>query len=207
MRCVVTCLLPAVEFGVLRVCVAGSSWVVIDGRFVRRLITVPSENATHLRTASSYYIAMDGQLSAAHRPSASLLDLVDDEWLCDSLSDDDLHLSDIGGSALIGGAVDEVDESAAVLQDRDGASWSLSVSAHSASSLANASASGVNTQTNNSISTPFGAGASGQQMQMAFAGSINAGAGSTSAVESADGLRWTDLALAGFAAQANKQPN
>jgi hypothetical protein len=129
---------------------------------------------------------MDGQLSDAHR-TRQLLDLVDHAWLTDSLSDDELHLPD-GASSEQVEEVDESSSAAAVLTDREGASWSLSVGKHSNSSLA-ASSSGLAPQNN----------------QLAF---LAPGIGQTpSQVESADGLRWTDLALQGFASTAQKQPN
>lgn len=132
---------------------------------------------------------MDGQLSAAHR-SRQLLDLVDHEWMTDSLSDDDLHLPDVVEAA------EELDDSAAVLTDSQGAAWSLSIGhRHSAASLAR-HADGGDAR---AISEADAA------VSAALAPTIASTAANS--VESPDGLRWTDLALAGFAATANRQPH
>lgn len=166
---------------------------------------------------------MDGQLSSAHRSSCRLLDLVDSDWLVDSLSDDDLHLSE----ADLAPPVEEVDEQCAVVQDREGASWSLSVPAHSTqgaigSAATSAAGAGLaigrgagltgityalGASLSHSLAFGVGGGSTSHLAVASAMASSAAGGSAASAVESADGLRWTDLALGTLAATAAKQPN
>lgn len=151
---------------------------------------------------------MDGTLSSVHR-SRQLLDLVDPAWLIDSLSEDELHINDGGNGGGGGTNVDLTPDEmhgqsddgygACILTDREGASWSLDIGKHSHSELA-ASQSGLAPSNGpNDIHGLTTLGTFGS-------GFVN-GASTNTGFESADGLRWNDLALDGFIAAAQNQPN
>ena len=128
---------------------------------------------------------MDSQLSSAHR-ARELLNVVDLEWQCDSLSDDDLHIPD---EAIEPQPVaDDSDDNAAVLTDAQGCTWSLSLPANTATGSGSGSGARAPTVTLGAAMVGLGVGTA------------------HASLESADGLRWTDLGLQAFAAQAAKQP-
>jgi len=125
----------------------------------------------------------DSVLSAAHRVRP-LLDLVDAEWAADALSDDDLCLPDEDAGDTAGTqqqAADdgEAEQDEAVLTDGQGVTWVLSLPKHAPGA------------------------AHGQRPILAMEGAAGT---AHAALESADGMRWLDLGLQGFAAQAERQP-
>lgn len=152
---------------------------------------------------------MDGVYSSGHR-SRELLDLIDDDWQCESLEEEEFEpsqeffdstmrhhhdgmmdddLIDHGGDR--GGATHNN-----LLTDRDGAVWSLSINPnqrhqhsstfnHSHSSLSSLLLSGgMNGTRDTQTSHTF--------LPSSYALGANA---SISAVESGDGMRWTDRGI------------
>jgi len=150
---------------------------------------------------------MDSALSAAHH-ARPLLDLVDPAWAADALSDDDLYLPDDGADDAAaaaaaasaaqhaeGGGMNE-EEAGPVLTDGQGVTWSLSIPRQAIGANVLGSGGGGGSGTDRNTEAPV--------LAMAGAGVDGVG-GALAGLESADGLRWTDLGLQAYAAHARKQ--
>ena len=136
----------------------------------------------------------DAQLSSAHH-ARDLLDIVDPEWAADSLSDDDLYLPDFAHADVHQTDADSEDASA-VLTDAQGVTWSMSLSTNTAPTSMGGGGGG------GGVRPPLASTATAAHGALAMVG----GVGAQSSFESADGMRWTDLGLQGFAASAARQP-
>lgn len=150
------------------------------------------------RPALLLVLMSDAHLSSAHY-SRELLDIVDADWAASSLSDDDLYLPESAHADVHQTDADSEDASA-VLTDAQGVTWSMSLASNTVATSSSSGGGG-----GGGVRPPLNAAAAAASASLSLVGGVGVG-GPHSAVESADGLRWTDLGLQGFAASAARQP-